>query len=79
MSKSRYRINLTVEADSTDVAQQLFAVDVVGHARAETRVAVAQLAVHVVQRVGHGVHGIHHELNLPFLFITGVTANFFET
>lgn len=67
---------LTIEVDSADVAEQLFAVDV-GHARAEARVPVAELPVHVVQGVGHGVHGIHHELNLAFLLVAGVPTNFF--
>lgn len=68
---------LTVEADSADVGQQLLAVDV-GHARAEARVSGAELAVHVVQSVGHGVHGVHHKLNLPLLLVGGVTAHFLQ-
>ena len=58
------------------MAEQLFAVDV-GHARAEARVPVAELPVHAVQGVGHGVHGVHHELNLALLLVAGVPTNFF--
>lgn len=67
---------LTIEADSTNVAEQLFAVDA-GHARAEAWVSIAELPVHAVQGMGHGVHGIHHKLNLALLFVTGITTNFF--
>lgn len=68
---------LTIEFDSTDVAKQLFAIDVAGHPGAEARVPVAQLPVHAVQSMSHCVHGVHHKLNLSFLLIVGVTANFF--
>lgn len=60
------------------MAEQLFAVDA-GHAGAEARVPVAELPVHAVQGVGHGIHGIHHKLNLSLLLVAGVTANFFQT
>lgn len=72
-------VDLTVEVDRSNVAEQLLAVDAAGHSRAQTRVAVAQLPVHVVQGVGHGVHRVHHELNLPFLFVAGIPADFFQT
>lgn len=72
-------LSLTIEVDSTNVAEQLFAIDVAGHAGAETRVAVAELPVHAVQGVGHGVHRIHHKLNLTLLLVTGITTNFFQT
>lgn len=68
---------LTVEADGADVDQQLLAVDV-GHARAQAGVSGTELAVHVVQSVRHGVHGVHHKLNLPLLLVGGVTANFLQ-
>lgn len=61
------------------MAEQLLAVDAVGHARAQARVAVAELAVHVVQRVGHGVHGVHHELHLALLLVAGVAAHLLQT
>ena len=70
-------VSLTIEVDSTNVAEQLFAIDAIGHARAEAWVAVAEFPVHAVQSVGHGVHSIHHKLNLPLLFVTGITTNFF--
>lgn len=59
------------------MAQQLLAVDV-GHAGAEARVAVAELAVHAVQGVGHGVHGVHHELDLALLLVAGVASNLLQ-
>lgn len=67
----------TIEAHGADVGQQLLAVDV-GHAGTEARGAGAQLAVHVVQGVGHGVHGVHHELHLPLLLVGGVTAHLLQ-
>lgn len=76
MCQSLWKVELTVEVDRANVAEQFFAVNV-GHARAEAGVAVAELPMHAVQGVGHGIHGVHHELNLPLLFITGITANFF--
>lgn len=60
------------------MAEQLFAVDA-SHARAEARVSVAELPVHAVQGVGHGVHGVHHKLDLSLLLVVGVAANFFQT
>lgn len=69
---------LTVEVHCADVAEQLFAVDA-SHARAEPRVSVAELPVHAVQGVGHGVHGVHHELDLSLLLVAGVAADFFQT
>lgn len=60
------------------MAEQLLAVDA-SHARAEARVPVAELPVHAVQGVGHGVNGVHHKLNLSLLLVAGVTANFLQT
>lgn len=60
------------------MAEQLFAVNV-SHARAEARVSVAKLPVHAVQGVGHGVHSVHHKLDLPFLLVAGVEAHFFQS
>lgn len=68
---------LTVEADGADVSEQLLAVDV-GHAGAEPGVAVAELAVHTVQGVGHGVHGVHHELDLALLLVAGVASHLLQ-
>lgn len=69
---------LTVEANSADVSQQLLAIDV-GHARAQAGVSGTELAVHVVQSVGHGVHGVHHKLNLSLLLVGGVTTDFLQS
>lgn len=77
LASSKCSESLTIEADSTNMAEKLFAIDVIGHARAEARVAVAEFPVHAVQSVGHGIHSIHHKLNLPLLFVTGVTTNLF--
>lgn len=71
------RVELTIEFDCTDVAQQLFAINVVGHAWAEAWVPVAELPVHTMQSVSHCVDGVHHKLNLPFLLIAGVPSHFF--
>lgn len=60
------------------MAEQLFAVDA-SHARTEARVSVAELPVHAVQGVGHGVDGVHNKLNLSLLLVAGVAANFFQT
>lgn len=59
------------------MSQQLSAVDG-GHLRTQAREATAQLAVHVVEGVRRGVHGIHHELNLPLLLVGGVSAHFLQ-
>lgn len=67
---------LTIEVDRANVAEQLFAIDVVGHTWAKAWVSVAELAVHAVQSMGHGIHRVHHKLNFPFLLVTGITANF---
>ena len=66
---------LTVEADGPYVAEQLLAVDVVGHVLAEAGVSVATLAVHAVQGVSHGVHSVHDELHLALLLVAGVPAH----
>jgi len=60
------------------VAQQLLAVDVVRHVLAEAGVAVATLAVHAVERVRHGVDGVHHELHLALLLVAGVPAHLLQ-
>lgn len=59
------------------MAEQLLAVDV-GHAGAEARVAVAELAVHAVQGMSHGVHGVHHELHLALLLVAGVASHLLQ-
>lgn len=58
----------TCEVDMADVLEQQCAVDGV-HFRAETNLSGTEDLVHAVQRVSHGVYGVNHELNLPFLFI----------
>lgn len=59
------------------MAEQLLAVDV-GHTGAKAGVAVAELTVHAVQGVGHGVHGVHHELDLALLLIAGVASHLLQ-
>jgi len=65
---------LTVEVHAADVLEQLFAPRVL-HLGADPRVVGAEVLVHVVERVGHGVHSIDHELHLPLLLVVGVFAN----
>lgn len=70
------KAELTIELDCTNVAEQLFAIDV-SHAWAEAWVAVAELSVHTMQSVRHRVDGVHHKLNLSFLLVAWVPAHFF--
>ncbi len=35
--------------------------------------------MHAVQRVGHGVHRVHHKLHLSLLLISGVPADFLQS
>lgn len=58
----------TCEVDEADVLEQQRAVDGV-HLRAKADFSRTEVFVHAVQSVSHGVNGIHHELNLPFLFV----------
>lgn len=65
---------LTVEVHAADVLEQLLASCVL-HLGADPRVVGAEVLVHVVQRVCHGVHSIDHKLDLPLLLVVGVFAN----
>lgn len=64
----------TRKVDVADVLEQHRAVNCV-HLGAEAHLSGAQVLVHVVQRVRHGVHGIDHELDLPLLFVGRVLAD----
>ena len=68
---------LTIEVNGADVSQQFFPIDV-GHARTQPGGSGTELAVHVVQSVGHGIHGVHHKLHLPLLLVGGVTADLLQ-
>lgn len=65
---------LTVEVNTADVLEQLFASRVL-HLRADPRVVGTEVLVHVVKSVCHGIHSIDHKLDLPLLLIVGVFAN----
>lgn len=66
----------TCEVDVADVLEQQRAVDGL-HFRAETNLSRTEVPVHAVQSVSHGVNRVHHELNLPFLFIGRVFPDTF--
>lgn len=68
----------TVKADIADVTQQLLAVDV-AHARAESWASGAQVSMHAVKSMSHGINCIHHKLHLPLLLEAGVPAHFLQT
>lgn len=63
--------SLTVEAGVAYVLEQRLPLDGL-HLRTDARVIGAQVPVHVVKSVGHGVHGVNHKLHLPFLLVLGV-------
>ena len=65
---------LTVEADVADVLEQ-FLPSCQVHLGADAGVLRTQVPLHVVEGVGHGVHGVHHELNLPLLLVLGIDAD----
>lgn len=65
---------LTVEVNAAYVLEQLFASRVL-HLGADPRVVGTEVLVHVVERMGHGVHSIDHKLDLPLLLVVGVFAN----
>lgn len=69
---------LTIEINAPDVSQELLSIDI-AHAGAEAGVSEAVIPVHAVQRVCHRINRIHHKLHLPFLLITGVTADLLQT
>lgn len=60
----------------TDVLEQQRAVDGV-HFRAEVNFPRTEVFVHAVQSVSHGVNGVDHELNLPFLLVGRVFPDSF--
>ena len=63
--------SLTGEVEVPDVFEQQGAVEGV-HLGAEAHGAGAQLAVHVVERMGHGVDGVDDKLYLPLLLVQRV-------
>lgn len=67
-------VRLTVEADAADVLEQFLPPRQV-HLRADAGVLRAQVPLHVVQGVGHGVHGVYHELDFTLLLVLGVDAD----
>lgn len=68
---------LTIKADVSDVSQQLLAI-YVAHAGAKAWISRAEVPMHAMQRVGHGVHRVHHKLHLPLLLVSGVPANLLQ-
>lgn len=65
---------LTVEADAADVLEELLAPGQV-HVGADAGALRTQVPLHVVEGVGHGVHGVDHELDLALLLVLGVDAD----
>lgn len=68
---------LTIKADVSDVSQQLLAI-YAAHAGAKAWISQTEVPMHAVQRVGHGVHRVHHKLHLPLLLVSGVPANLLQ-
>lgn len=67
-------VALTIEANAADVLEELLPSSQF-HLRTEASVVGTQVPLHVVEGVGHGVHGVNHKLDLPFLFILGIDPN----
>lgn len=65
---------LTVEAGVADVLQQRLSFRGL-HPWADAGIIGAQVLVHIVQGVGHGVHRVNHKLHLPFLLVLGVDSD----
>lgn len=65
---------LTVKIDPADVLEEHAPFHGV-HLVADAHGAGAEVRVHAVQGVGHGVHGIDHKLHLALLFVLGVSAD----
>lgn len=59
---------LTVEADAADVLEQFLAPGDL-HLGADAGVLGTHVTLHVVECVGHGVHGVDDELHLPLLLV----------
>lgn len=68
---------LTIKADISDVSQQLFAI-YVAHAGTKAWISRAEVPMHAVQRVGHGIHRVHHKLHLSLLLISGIPADLLQ-
>lgn len=71
------RKKLTVKADIADVTQQFLAVNV-AHAKAESWASRAQVSVHAVKSMSHGIYCIHHELHFPLLLKAGVPTHLLQ-
>lgn len=65
---------LTVEVNTADVLQQLLA-PCMFHLWADTRIIAAQILVHLMEGMSHGINSIDHKLNSPLLLIVGVFPN----
>lgn len=65
---------LTVEAGAADVLQQCLSFRGL-HPWANAGIIWAQVLVHIVQGVGHGVHRVNHKLHFPFLLVLGVDSD----
>lgn len=66
--------SLTVEAGAADILQQRLPFRGL-HSGANAGVVGAQVLVHVVQGVGHGVHRVDNKLHFPFLLVLGVDSD----
>lgn len=66
--------SLTVEAGAADVLQQRLSFCGL-HPWANTGMVGAQVLVHVVQSMGHGVHRVDNKLHFPFLLVLGVDSD----
>ena len=58
----------TCEVDIADVLEQQCAVDAI-HLGAEADFSRAEILVHVMQSMSHGINCVNHKLDLPLLFI----------
>lgn len=68
----QWKINrLTIKMYIADVPQEIFSTNWV-HRRADANVAGAQVFVHVLQCMGHGIYSIDHKLNFTFLLVLGM-------
>lgn len=64
-------VPLTVEAGVAYVLEQSLPLGRL-HVWTDARVVGAQLPLHGVESVGHGVHRVNHKLHLPLLLVLGV-------
>lgn len=65
---------LTVEIDPTNVLEEHPPFHGV-HLVADAHGAGAEVGVHAVQGVGHGVHRVDYKLHLALLFVLGISAD----